>query len=82
MFELAHTPGSLADATAIFKRNRLNLTWIESFPMPGMENEYLFFVEMEGHQNDTKVKRALESLARKTVRTEVLGSYARCEALN
>jgi chorismate mutase/prephenate dehydratase len=82
MFELAHTPGSLADATAIFKRNRLNLTWIESFPMPGMENEYLFFVEMEGHQNDTKVKRALDSLRRKTVHTEVLGSYARCEALD
>ncbi len=81
MFELGHTPGSLADATAIFKRNRLNLTWIESFPMPGTKNEYLFFVEMEGHQDDTKVKRALTALARKTVRLEILGSYAVAESV-
>jgi chorismate mutase/prephenate dehydratase len=81
MFELGHTPGTLADATAIFKRNRLNLTWIESFPMPGTKNEYLFFVEMEGHQSDTKVKRALTSLQRKTVRLEILGSYATAESV-
>ncbi|MEX0642158.1 MAG: prephenate dehydratase domain-containing protein, partial [Pirellulales bacterium] len=35
MFEIAHEPGALADAMAIFKRNRLNMTWIESFPIPG-----------------------------------------------
>lgn len=79
MFEIEHNPGSLADAMAIFKRNRLNLTWIESFPMPNTENEYLFFVEMEGHQNEAKVKRAIASLERKAVRLEVLGSYARAQ---
>ncbi len=77
MFEIAHSPGALADATNIFKRNRLNLTWIESFPMPNSENEYLFFVELEGHLEDTKVKRALAALARKTERLEILGSYSR-----
>jgi chorismate mutase/prephenate dehydratase len=77
MFEIAHVPGALADAAAIFKRNRLNLTWIESFPMPNTESEYLFFVEMEGHHEDTKVKRALTALERKTERLEILGSYAR-----
>lgn len=79
MFEIAHVPGSLADATAIFKRNRLNLTWIESFPMPNSGNEYLFFVELEGHYEDAKVKRALEALRRKTKRLEVLGAYTRTE---
>jgi chorismate mutase/prephenate dehydratase len=79
MFEIAHLPGALADATAIFKRNRLNLTWIESFPMPNTESEYLFFVEMEGHHEDLRVKRALAALAKKTERLEVLGSYARSE---
>ena len=37
MFEIPHKPGSLADAMLVFKRGRLNLTWIESFPMPGLE---------------------------------------------
>ena len=33
MFEVEHRPGALADSMNIFKRNRLNLTWIESFPI-------------------------------------------------
>jgi chorismate mutase/prephenate dehydratase len=77
MFEIQHTPGSLADAMTVFKRNRINLTWIESFPMPNTESEYLFFVEMEGHHSDAKIKRALAALQRKTERLEILGSYAK-----
>ncbi len=80
MFEIPHKPGALADATAIFKRSRLNLTWIESFPLAGTKSEYLFFVEFEGHENDLRVRKALASLEKKTVRLEVLGSYARTEA--
>jgi chorismate mutase/prephenate dehydratase len=80
MFELAHKPGALADAMLVFKKARLNLTWIESFPMPNMKNEYLFFVEFEGHRDDSRVKSALTSLGRKTVRLEILGSYPRVTA--
>lgn len=75
MFQVEHKPGTLADAMNIFKRNNLNLTWIESFPITGCRGTYLFFAEMEGHERDTKVRRALESLGRKTTRLEVLGSY-------
>jgi len=80
MFELAHKPGALADAMLVFKKAKLNLTWIESFPMPNMKNEYLFFVELEGHRDDSRVKSALTSLSRKTVRLEILGSYPRAQA--
>ena len=81
MFALSHSPGSLADAMTIFKQNRLNLTWIESFPMPDAPSEYLFFVELEGHLSDAAVKRALDSLGERTERLEVLGSYARCDPI-
>jgi chorismate mutase/prephenate dehydratase len=47
--------------------------------MPGTKNEYQFFVECEGHTADVKVKRALTSLEKKTVRLDVLGSYPRTE---
>ena len=80
MFELHHQPGALADAMVIFKRNRLNLTWIESFPKPGSPNEYLFFVELLGYQSDLRVRRALSALEKKTVRLEILGSYAQAAA--
>jgi chorismate mutase/prephenate dehydratase len=82
MFELPHKPGALADATMIFKKANLNLTWIESFPMPATKSEYLFFIEVEGHANDAKVKKALAALQRKTVRLEVLGAYERTEPVD
>src|SRR5262249_7707715 len=77
MFEIPHKPGSLADALNIFKRARLNLTWIESFPIARPEGGYLFFVELEGHESDPRVRKAIAALAKKAVRLEVLGSYAR-----
>ncbi|GAB6166535.1 prephenate dehydratase [Thermostilla marina] len=75
MFQVEHKPGALADAMNIFKRNKLNLTWIESFPIRDCKGAYLFFVEFQGHENDLRVRRALESLGRKTLRLEVLGAY-------
>ncbi len=79
MFEAPHRPGSLADAMGVFKRNRLNMTWIESFPIIGARNQYLFFVEFEGHQSESRVKKALEQLKPKTIRLETLGSYPKAE---
>ena len=77
MFEVEHQPGSLADAMNVFKKNRLNLTWIESFPIARPEGGYMFFVELEGHEEDPRVRRAIATLERKAVRLEVLGSYAK-----
>ena len=76
MFQLENRPGILAEALNIFKRNRVNLTWIESFPIPGTARAYWFFVEMEGHESDLTVRRATASLAKKTLRMSVLGSFA------
>ncbi|MDG2384375.1 MAG: prephenate dehydratase [Pirellulaceae bacterium] len=81
MFELAHQPGALADAMNTFKRNQLNLTWIESFPKQGSPNEYLFFVELDGHQTDSPVRQAIMTLEKKTVRIETLGSYAKMKPI-
>ncbi len=79
MLEIAHQPGALADMMAVFKRNRLNMTWIESFPIPGQRGRYLFFVEFAGHTNELKARRAMASLAKKALRLEILGSYAQGE---
>ncbi len=81
LFEVEHRPGALADAMAVFKRKGLNMTWIESFPIPGNPGRYLFFVELLGHQSDIRLRRALAMLEKKAVRLEVLGSYARMEPI-
>jgi chorismate mutase/prephenate dehydratase len=76
MFEIEHRPGGLADALAIPKRQKLNLTWIESFPLPGQDRGYIFFVELEGHRTDLRVRRAIASLEKRCKRVVCLGSYA------
>ena len=81
MLEIVHQPGALADAMAVFKRNRLNMTWIESYPIPGHRGRYLFFVEFVGHQNELRSRRAIASLGKKALRLEILGSYAQTEPI-
>lgn len=75
LFQVEHRPGALADAMNVFKRNGVNLTWIESFPIPGSDRAYLFFVEMEGYQTDDSLKRAVAALEHKALRLEILGSF-------
>jgi len=82
LMQIPHKPGSLSDSLSSFKRNRINLTWIESFPLRGPESGYLFFLDFEGHVNDARIKRTLADLMKKTVRLEVLGSYPRSEPLD
>jgi chorismate mutase/prephenate dehydratase len=81
VFEAPHQPGALADAMAIFKRHRLNLTWIESFPIPQARGRYLFFLEFQGHPAELRCKRAIASLEKKSLRLVVLGSYAEAEVV-
>jgi chorismate mutase/prephenate dehydratase len=75
LFQVPHRPGVLADAMMVFKEAGLNLTWIESFPLPQTTAEYLFFVEVAGHVTDPAVASTLEKLGKLTLRLEVLGSY-------
>jgi chorismate mutase / prephenate dehydratase len=82
LFQVDHRPGALADAMVKFKEAGLNLTWIESFPVPGTNAEYLFFVETVGHASDKDVAAALDRLRAITIRLEILGSYPKATAIS
>jgi chorismate mutase/prephenate dehydratase len=75
MFRIAHNPGSLVAALDVFKQNKINLTWIESFPAKASKYEYMFFVDFEGHADDPKVGRALKSLGDHVEEVTILGSF-------
>ena len=77
LFQVSHEPGALANAMTIFKEKDLNLTWIESFPAPETKNEYMFFIELSGHRDATKVGQAIEQLGKIAQRLTILGSYPR-----
>lgn len=75
MFQTTNTPGALADALVIFKQSKINLSWVESFPYREAKGEYVFFLEMEGHREDPKVKKALTAMEAMCETVSVLGSF-------
>lgn len=82
LLQIPHQPGALSEALNGFKQAKINLTWIESFPLRGPEVGYLFFLDFEGHVEDARIKKALVELEKKAVRLEVLGSYPRSEPID
>ena len=78
VFRVGHAPGALADALNVFKQQKINLTWIESFPAKGAraeKAEYIFFVDFEGHQDEQKVARTLKGLNEHCLQVILLGSF-------
>jgi chorismate mutase/prephenate dehydratase len=83
MFGVQDRPGALYDSLVPFHHAGLNLSRIESRPSRRRPWEYLFFIDILGHQNDTKVQAAMAELKKHASTLEVLGSYPRAErALN
>ena len=75
VFSLKDRPGALYDALVPFKRERINLTKIESRPSKKKAWEYFFFIDLVGHESEQRVKRALAALGRSTEFVKILGSY-------
>lgn len=77
VFAVRHTAGALFGALESFKRFKLNMTRIESRPSKNKAWEYYFFVDVEGHQEDSGVRAALDDMAAHCTFLTVLGSYPR-----
>ncbi|MEO5341608.1 MAG: prephenate dehydratase [Magnetococcus sp. MYC-9] len=78
MFSFRDQPGFLHQVLGIFARRELNLTRIESRPSLKKAWDYLFFVDLEGHQEDPPVAAALAELTTTPgVVVKILGSYPR-----
>ncbi len=60
-----------------FARHRVNLQSIHARPLRGQPFEYVFFVELEGHRNDDRVRKALEEAGERALSARVLGSFPR-----
>lgn len=68
-------PGALYEVLLPFKKAKINLTKIESRPSRRKAWEYIFFVDMEGHIEDKKVRNAVEDIKDKCLYLKHLGSY-------
>jgi chorismate mutase/prephenate dehydratase len=57
--QLPHSTGTLYNILSNFIYNDVNMTHIESRPIPGRNWEYGFFIDFEGNLNDANVRSAL-----------------------
>ena len=75
MLSVKDKVGALYDLLRPFASHGVNLTKIESRPSRRKAWEYIFFVDIEGHTEEDRVKRALAEVKSRCLFLKVLGSY-------
>ncbi|SCY42030.1 chorismate mutase [Nitrosospira sp. Nl5] len=68
-------PGAIHELLGPLAEHGVSMSRLESRPSRAGLWEYVFFVDIEGHQMDTKIAKALDTLRGKAAFLKVLGSY-------
>jgi len=77
IFSVRDRPGALYRCLSVFAKANINLTKIESRPSKKKVWDYIFFIDLEGHIEEPRIKRALDNLEKFCVYMKILGSYPR-----
>jgi len=77
VFSVSHKPGALYNLLRELADNQINLTKIESRPTRQRAWEYNFYLDFEGHREDTTAREALGKLEQAALFVRILGSYPR-----
>jgi prephenate dehydratase len=72
-------PGALMEILTELAVRGVNLTTIQSRPTGDGLGSYFFYIDCEGHVDDTRVGEALVGLRRACARVRFLGSYPRSD---
>ena len=76
MFSIAHKPGSLYHVVSRFSALGLNLTKLESRPMPDTDFQFMFYFDLEANIHDEKVQRLLCEFDDEFEKFTYLGRYS------
>jgi prephenate dehydratase len=71
-----NAPGALVKALEIFAQREINLSKIESRPTKRSMGEYIFFIDLEGNSQDSKINEALTDLSACTEVLKIFGNYS------
>lgn len=72
--------GALYEMLAPIRRHGINMTKIESRPSKKKAWDYYFYIDFEGHLQDSKVRKMLDELEGRVKFLKILGSYPRANA--
>jgi chorismate mutase/prephenate dehydratase len=79
MFSIKDKVGALYSMLSPFAESGINLNRLDARPSGRKVWDYVFFLDMEGHIQDEKVARAIESLRKDSMFLKVLGSYPKSQ---
>ncbi|MCE9677983.1 prephenate dehydratase [Shewanella sp. AS1] len=68
-------PGALVEALLVLKAHNLNMSKLESRPIPGTPWEEMFYLDLDANITSTEMQTALQELERITRFIKVLGCY-------
>lgn len=74
-FEIKHESGSLYSTLSHFIFNNLNLSKIESRPIPDKPFEYRFYLDIEGNLESPGMQNALRGVQAEVIDLQILGCY-------
>ena len=75
VFTVANEAGALFKALSVFALREIDLTKLESRPIPDRPFEYLFYADITANREDLRCARALMHLAEFAPSLRTLGSY-------
>ena len=75
IFRVKSEPSALYKSLGGFATNQINLTKLESFSVKNTFDQANFYLDLEGHLEQTGVKKALEELSFHTETLDILGVY-------
>lgn len=74
-FGVSHTPGTLVGVLSTFKNHGINIYCLDARPLRDVPWQYLFFMDVAGHEEDEPLKTCLAELRAANTEFKVLGSY-------
>lgn len=77
VFGTRHERGALVRCLNVLADEGISLTKLESRPRPGQAWEYVFYVDLEGHQSEPRMQAALSRLTGATQFLRLLGCFPR-----
>ena len=74
-FSTAHRPGALLEILHLFQATELNLTRLESRPIPENPFQYIFFVDFSSGLQEKNSQSLMQKLTEKEIAFKIIGSY-------
>ena len=74
-----HLAGSLGEVLMQFGRRGIQMSKLESRPIPTAAWKYRFYVDVEAHADSAEMVAALEAARPQTLELRLLGTYPRAE---